>query len=296
MKYGTIFPTCEIGTDPIAIRDFAQAAEALGYSRITAYDHVLGASHEDREPALRGPYSERDAFHEPLVLFGFLAAHTSTIELATGVLVLPQRQVALVAKQATEVDLLSNGRLVLGLGIGWNHVEYAALGTEFANRARRFDEQIDVLRALWRDDLVAFHGKYHRVDRAGLSPRPARVIPIWFGGSADAAIDRAARVGDGFVFNRSGPPTLALAGTLHDKLVAYGRTASGFGLDAFVDFGAGPDGWRPIAASWAAAGGTMLTIRTMSTTSAIMNVSAPRFTTVDQHIGALEQFIGAVKD
>ncbi len=295
MNFGTVFPTCEIGSDPIAIRDFAQAAEALGYARITTYDHVLGAAHENREPALWGPYTEADAFHEPLVLFGFLAAQTSTIELATGVLILPQRQAALVAKQAAEVDLLSNGRLVLGLGTGWNYVEYESLGTEFRNRARRFDEQILVLRALWRDELVDFDGRYHRIDRAGILPRPARPIPIWLGGSAEASLDRAARLGDGFVFGRSGPAVAALAVKLADKLAAAGRDASTFGLDAFVDYGAGPDAWRQEAASWAAAGGTLLSIRTMSTASSFLKVPASNFTNVDEHIGALEQFMTAVR-
>ena len=154
MRLGAVFPTTEIGNDPIAVRDYAQAAEALGCVRLTAYDHVLGADHADREPPLRGPYTQHDPFHEPFVLFGFLAAHTTRIELATGVLVLPQRQTALVAKQAAEVDLLSGGRLVLGVGTGWNHVEYTALGTTFRDRARRFDDQVDVLRALWEQELV----------------------------------------------------------------------------------------------------------------------------------------------
>ena len=146
-----MFPTTEIGSDPIAVRDFAQAAEELGYTRLTAYDHVLGADHSDRTPPLTGPYTQHDPFHEPMVLFGYLAGLTSTIELATGVLILPQRQAVLVAKQAAEVDLLSGGRLVLGVGTGWNHVEYTALGTSFATRARRMEEQVGVLRALWRD-------------------------------------------------------------------------------------------------------------------------------------------------
>ena len=200
MRLGAVFPTTEIGNDPIAVRDYAQAAETLGCVRLTAYDHVLGADHADREPPLRGPYTQHDPFHEPFVLFGFLAAHTSRIELATGVLVLPQRQTALVAKQAAEIDLLSGGRLVLGVGTGWNHVEYTALGTTFRDRARRFDDQVDVLRALWQQELVTHESPYHNIERAGLVPRSGRSIPLWMGGSAEASLARAARVGDGHIF------------------------------------------------------------------------------------------------
>ena len=175
MRLGAVFPTTEIGNDPIAVRDYAQAAEALGCVRLTAYDHVLGVDHADREPPLRGPYTQHDPFHEPFVLFGFLAAHTARIELATGVLVLPQRQTALVAKQAAEVDLLSGGRLVLGVGTGWNHVEYTSLGTTFRDRARRFDDQVAVLRALWEQELVDARQRVppDRAGRARAPPRPA---------------------------------------------------------------------------------------------------------------------------
>ena len=200
MRLGAVFPTTEIGSDPIGMRDYAQAAEALGCVRLTTYDHVLGVDHADREPALRGPYTHHDPFHEPFVLFGFLAAYTTRIELATGVLVLPQRQTALVAKQAAEVDVLSGGRMVLGVGTGWNHVEYASLGTTFRDRARRLDDQIAVLRALWEQDLVEHESDFHMIDRAGVLPRPARSIPIWLGGSAEASLQRAARLGDGHIF------------------------------------------------------------------------------------------------
>src|SRR5580765_333967 len=183
MRFGAVFPTTEIGNDPGAIRDYAQTAEALGCARLTTYDHVLGAEHRDRQPPLRGPYTEQDPFHEPFVLLAYLAALTSTVELATGVLVLPQRQTALVAQQAAELDRLSGGRLVLGVATGWNHVEYTALGMTFPDRARRFDEQIGVLRMLWEQDLVDFTGTYHRIDRAALVPRPSRPIPLWMGGS-----------------------------------------------------------------------------------------------------------------
>jgi probable F420-dependent oxidoreductase len=200
MRFGAVFPTNEIGDDPAAIRDWAQAAEALGYAHIATYDHVLGAVHEGREPKLWGPYSEQHPFHEPFVLFGFLAGATRDIVLETSIIILPQRQAALVAKQAAEVDVLSGGRLRLGVGSGWNPVEYEALGVEWAGRGRLFDEQVRLMRALWENDVVDFDGEFHRVDRAGIAPRPARRIPLWFGGGTLPAMRRAARLGDGFVF------------------------------------------------------------------------------------------------
>ena len=175
MKIGAVFPTCEIGNDPAAIRDFAQTAEALGYSHLVVYDHVLGALHQGREPKLTGPYTERDAFHEPFVLFGFLAAVTKRIELATGVVILPQRQTALVAKQAAEVAVLSGGRLRLGVGTGWNWVEYEALNESFATRGKRLDEQVEVLRQLFRGEPIDFDGRVSFVEcPTGPSPRPSR--------------------------------------------------------------------------------------------------------------------------
>jgi probable F420-dependent oxidoreductase len=291
VRFGAVFPTTEIGNDPIAIRDFAQAAENLGYVRLTTYDHVLGADRVDRTPPLTGPYTQHDAFHEPMVLFGYLAGLTSTIELATGVLILPQRQAALVAKQAAEVDLLSGGRLVLGVGTGWNHVEYTALGTQFGSRARRMEEQVAVMRALWVGDLVDIDGEFHRIDRAGLQPRPARPIPIWFGGSKDASIRRASRVGDGFVFGRSGPAVVTALTTLQSLLVEHGRDPSTFGSEAMVDYALGADVWHEHTEAWEAAGGSIMAVRAMSTGSAYMNVPVPNFTSPAQHINALEVFM-----
>jgi probable F420-dependent oxidoreductase len=286
-----VFPTTEIGSDPIAIRDFAQAAEALGYVRLTTYDHVLGADHADRTPPLTGPYTQDDAFHEPMVLFGYLAGLTSTIELATGVLILPQRQAVLVAKQAAEVDLLSGGRLVLGVGTGWNHVEYTALGTHFGTRARRLDEQVAVMRSLWADDVVDFDGEFHRVARAALVPRPARQIPVWFGGSKPAAYQRAARLGDGFVFGRSGPTVVEALGTLHGLLATEGRDPATFGSEAIIDYALGPDVWHEHVDAWEAAGGTIMSMRAMSTGAAYIKSPVPNFTAADQHVKALERFI-----
>ena len=153
MRFGVVFPQTEIGTDPITIRDYAQAAEELGYHHILAYDHVIGANPASR-PGWRPPYTYRDTFHEPFVLFGYLAGLTKKIELVTGIIILPQRQTVLVAKQAAALDVLSGGRLRLGVGIGWNPVEYEALGENFKNRGRRSEEQVEVMRKLWTQELV----------------------------------------------------------------------------------------------------------------------------------------------
>ena len=198
MKLGVVFPQNEIGDDPVAIRDFAQAAEALGYADLLVYDHVLGA-HPERENPLDGPYTHEHPFHEPFVLFGYLAGQTERIELVTGILILPQRQAALVAKQAAEVDVLSGGRLRLGVGTGWNTVEYESLGTAWKTRARRMEEQIDLMRKLWTEPVIDYSGDFHRVDKAGILPLPGRSIPIWMGGFSPPAWERAARMGDGLI-------------------------------------------------------------------------------------------------
>jgi probable F420-dependent oxidoreductase len=292
VRFGAVFPTTEIGNDPIAVRDYAQAAEALGYARLTAYDHVLGADLADREPPLAGrPYTQHDPFHEPLVLFGFLAAHTTRIELATGVLILPQRQTALVAKQAAEVDLLSGGRLVLGVGTGWNHVEYTSLGMTFRDRARRFDDQIDVLRALWDQELVDHDSAFHRIERAGIAPRPGRRIPVWTGGSAEAALARSARVGDGHMFSRSTDRDLAAAARLTELLAEAGRDGSRFGMDLFVDVDQGPVAWHERRGRWEEAGGSLMSIRAMAIGSGVSGVAPAAPPGPDRHIAVLQRFM-----
>ena len=199
MKIGVVFPQTEIGDDPAVIRDYAQAVEGMGYSHLLVYDHVLGA-HPDRfEGKFRPPYTHETSFHEPFVLFGYLAAVTATLELVSGIVILPQRQTALVAKQAAAVDVLSGGRLRLGVGIGWNFVEYEALGENFRNRGRRMEEQIALLRKLWTEPLVDFAGRYHTIKQAGIKPLPVQQpIPLWMGGGADAVLQRIARIADGW--------------------------------------------------------------------------------------------------
>jgi probable F420-dependent oxidoreductase len=296
MELGAVFPTTQIGNDPAVIRDFAQTADGLGYRRLTTYDHVLGAVHADRDPPLPGPYTEDDPFHEPFVLHGFLAACTTAIELGVAVLVLPQRQTALVAKQAAEVDVLSGGRLVLAVGTGWNHVEYSSLGVPFARRGRRLEEQVDVLRRLWREPVLDYRGEFHRIDRAGILPRPARgAIPVWFGGGAEAALARAARVGDGFVFGSAGPRTHRRAARLRELLAACGRDPAAFPMEAMMDYSLGPRTWAEEAAAWEERGGTILSIQTMTAGTGYDRVAHHKISSPAGHIAALEEFARAVR-
>jgi probable F420-dependent oxidoreductase len=236
----------------------------LGFDHLLAYDHVLGAVHADRTRPLTGPYTDRDPFHDPLVMFAYLAAVTERIQFATGVMVLPQRQTALVARQAADVDLLSAGRLRLGVGVGWNHVEYEALGQEFSSRGARQEEQIELLRRLFTEPVVDFSGRFHRVDRASLVPKPARSIPIWLGGSSEVAFDRAARLADGFIFFGGGiDHTVDAWNGLRDRVRGLGRSLEDFGADwvalpqgGFGEVAADVDAWRR-------AGGTHISLVSM---------------------------------
>lgn len=238
MKYGVVFPQTEFGNDPAAIRDFAQAVEGAGYDHLLIFDHVLGAD-GNRTDRPRGPYTHETPFHEPFVLFGFFAAVTTRIELVTGVLILPQRQTALVAKQAAEVDVLSGGRLRLGVGTGWNKVEYDGLGMDFHTRGKREEEQIELMRKLWTEDVVRFEGKWDQIDDANILPRPTRSIPIWFGGKQESVLKRAARMGDGWIVNTiPGEELTDAVGRLDGYLAENGRSRAEFGLEgmpAYLD-------------------------------------------------------------
>lgn len=266
MNIGVVFPQSEIGSDPSVIRDFAQAVEDLGYTHLVAYDHVLGAVHEGREPRLTGPYTEETVFHEPFVLFGYLAGFTRTIELVTGVIILPQRQTALVAKQAAQVDVLSRGRLRLGIGTGWNYVEYDSLNENFHNRGKREAEQVEVLRKLWTEPVVDYSGKWHRIDRAGIRPLPGRSIPVWFGGMDERVIERAARLGDGMfpLFQPGTDAGNAAFAKLWEYVDKYGRDRSQFGLEGQLAYSAGPDKWGAHVEGWRNAGATHVCVRTMN--------------------------------
>jgi probable F420-dependent oxidoreductase len=293
MKFGAIFPSCEIGNDPVVIRDWAQAAEALGYSQIITYDHVLGAEHRDRATPVMSPYTEQDPFHEPIVLLSYLAGVTSTINLMTGVLVLPQRQTVLVAKQAAELALLSGGRFRLGIGAGSNHVEYESLGASFEDRGRMLDEQVEVLRTLWGEPLTDYRGDFHRIDRAALIPKPTSPVPLWFGGRSAPALRRAAAHGDGFLFSPANDMIKGLCRQLTEALDANGRR-EGFGIDVFTGFGDGPDHWHREMDAWGALGADSFSMRTMSTSSMMFGEQDPGFTKPQQHIDALEAFMREV--
>ncbi len=230
MRFGAAFPTREIGNDRGAIREYAQAVESLGFDHLVVFDHVLGADIPGR-PRARSP------FHEIFVLFGFLAACTERIDLAPAVLILPQRQTVLVAKQAAEVDVLSGGRLRLGVGLGWNEVEFAALRESFGDRGRRIAEQVAVLRALFTEELVDFEGRWHRIPRAGINPLPLqRPIPIWMGGTADAAVRRIARIADGwFMQGEPGEEVLGRLERFRGHLRDAGRDDASFPIEGRVN-------------------------------------------------------------
>ncbi len=282
MRIGVVFPQLESGTDVGAIREFLQAIEALGYAHLVAYDHVLGADTSTR-PDWKGPYDQRSLFHEPFVFFGFAAAVTR-LELAPAVIVLPQRQTALVAKQAAEVDVLTGGRTRLGVGLGWNTVEFEALGTSFTNKNRRIEEQIAVLRKLWTEPVVDFTGRWHRIDRAGLSPMPVqRPIPVWMGGTAEDALKRIARLADGW-FTQVQPNESGRAA--FERFRAYlrdvGRDADAFPIEGRVSVSRlrGPDEWVSTAQAFAEMRCTHLEINTMGAGYADLGA----------HLATLERF------
>lgn len=264
MRLGCVIPQQALGTDPGAIAAWAREVEVLGFAYLDVFDHVLGADVSDR-PDWPGPYTHEHAFHEPFVLYAFLAAHT-TIDLATGVLVLPQRQTALVAKQAAELDVLSGGRLRLGVGIGWNPVEHEALGGHFATRADRYEEQIAVLRRLWTEPVVRVTGDHHRIDGAGLNPLPVqRPIPIWLGGgTAPAVLDRVGRLGDGWIAHSPRPDAgfRTAVATIRDAASRAGRDPSAIGLQGRIDAHGAVDPSRvaDAAEAWRDAGADHLSI------------------------------------
>jgi probable F420-dependent oxidoreductase len=286
MKIGAVFPQLEIGADPKVVRDWATTVEDAGYNHVLAYDHVLGADPANR-PGWTG-YTDKSLFHEVFVLFGYLAGITTELELVTGVLVLPQRQTALVAKQAAEVDVLSGGRLRLGVGIGWNHVEYQALGVPFKQRGALLEEQVDVLRKLWADPVISYAGKYHEIEEAGLNPLPGRQIPVWFGGSADAVLRRTGRIGDGWM-PQSPPDENARRqlATIREAAEAAGRDPQSIGIEARLTLGAVPEqDWRAFADGWRDLGATHLGINTMK-----MGLSRP-----EEHAQVLRDVLPRLSD
>jgi len=286
MQLGVTFPQTEIGADPIVIRDYAQAVQGLGYKHVVVFDHVLGADPTNR-PGWQG-YTYRDSFHEPFVLFGYLAALTQ-LELVPAVIILPQRQTALVAKQAAEVDILTQGKLRLGVGVGWNPVEYEALGKNFSTRGRVIEEQIEVMRLLWSQEIVSYQGQFHTITEAGLNPLPLqRSIPIWMGGSADVLLRRVARLGDGWF--PQGRPDDRMRETV-ERLRRYireiGRDPVAVGVEARMNAREGDlDEWFRQTDGWRELGATHISINTMGA----------GFKSPTEHIEAIRRYKEALAD
>jgi probable F420-dependent oxidoreductase len=278
MRIGVVFPQTEIGGDVAAVRAYALRVEELGYRHVLAYDHVVGA-----DPAVhtgwQGPYDVTTTFHEPFVLFGYIAGITS-LELVTGIIILPQRQTALVAKQAAEVDLLTGGRFRLGVGLGWNAVEYEALGQDFSSRGRRVEEQVELLRRLWTERSVTHHGTYDRVTGAGLAPLPVqRPIPIWFGAQSERAYRRAGRLADGwFPQVQPGPQLDAARRVVEQAAAEAGRDPARLGMEGRISWRGSPDKLASHAATWRDVGASRISVNTMGS----------GLRTVDEHLGVLE--------
>jgi probable F420-dependent oxidoreductase len=253
MKLGVSVPSTDIGGDPVVQKDFAQAVEAMGFDHLAAYDHVVGVSPEP-QPDWAGPYTSRDCFHDPFALFGFLAAHTSNIGLSMHILIVAQRQTALVARQAASVDVLSGGRLRLGIGIGWNRAEFTVLGEDFGNRDTRSLEQIEVLQALWMKPHVRFEGRWHNLPDVGLNPMPVqRPIPIWLGGHHDNVLRRIASHGDGWIILAHKPDIKGATevARLRNMVKEAGCSRDAVGIDAWVSMGGlTPEDWRTKIEDW----------------------------------------------
>ena len=265
MLFGVVFPQTEIGADPTGVRDYTQAAEALGYNHLLAYEHVIGADTSNR-PNWTGPYTVDTLFHEPFILFGYLAGLTTRLSFVTGVVILPQRQTVLVAKQSIEVDVLSQGRFRLGIGVGWNPVEYEALNEDFHNRGKRGEEQILLLRKLFTEQVVTYHGRWHHVEAAGLNPLPVqRPIPIWIGGSSDATLRRVAKMGDGW-FPQMTPNEQArdMMRELGEYAQEEGRDPDSIGIEARLSIaGKREDEWIREVKGWQDLGAGYIGVNTM---------------------------------
>ena len=289
MRIGAVFPQTEAGTDIGAVTDYIQNVESLGFDHVLAFDHVLGANASSR-PGWSGAYQHTDSFYEPMTFYSYVAAITSRLELATGVIILPQRQTALFAKQSATLDLISGGRLRLGIGTGWNQVEYEALGENFHNRGKRSEEQIDLLRKLWSQELVTFEGKFHTLTDAGLNPLPpGRSIPIWFGGMADPVLERVAKIGDGWLPLGSPNDKLKISfDTLKKYLDQNSKSMSDIGVEAMISLKNSDSDTdiRKDLSSWAEMGTTHISINTMN-----CGLKFP-----GEHIKAISNFIKIAKE
>jgi len=286
VRVGVVFPQTEIGADVGAVRAYVQRVEELGYRHVLAYDHVLGAD-PAVHPGWRGPYDLTTTFHEPFVLFGYIAGVVTSLELVTGIIILPQRQTALVAKQAAEVDLLTHGRFRLGVGLGWNAVEYEALGQDFSTRGRRAEEQVELLRRLWTEPSVTIRGRFDRVTGAGLAPLPVqRPIPVWFGAQSERAYRRVGRLADGwFPQVPPGPKLDQARSVVEQAAVEAGRDPVGLGMEGRASWRDDPGKLAEHAATWRQAGATHLSVNTMGA----------GLRTVDDHLRVLETAAGILK-
>jgi len=288
MEYGVSFPQTQIGNDPGVIRNFVETAEELGFERLTLVDHILGAK-DAKDAPWAVHYTIEYGFHEPMTLFAWIAGFTTRIRLVTANVVLPQRQTELCAKQAAQIDILTGGRLDLGIGVGWSKSEFEALGMNFANRGDRIEEQVALMRRLWTDELVEFEGNWHNISAMGMNPRPIqRPIPIWFGAMVEVAVKRAARIGDGWLMSPRAEPDdemKRLVETFHETARAAGRDPGSLGIDATVFAeDRGPHEWLAEAQAWRDLGATLVTFRT----------SESGFTHMDQHLDAMRKLADAV--
>ena len=285
MEIGAVFPHNEIGTDPQAIKDYAQGVEELGITHLLIYDHVLGAD-RNRPGGFEGPYDKDVAFHEPFTTFAFIAAVTKNLDMITTVMILPQRQTVLVAKQAAELAILSNNRFKLGIGVGWNAVEYVGLNENFKNRGKRQAEQVELMRLLWESEVLEYKGDYHHIDKASLNPRPSENVPIWFGGGAPQLIERCADLGDGWIPLMG--PNEAARNTLEAiraKREAKGLDWNNFGVQAQAQYAGGdPDRWNKHAEKWRDLGASHLAVATHN--------AEP--TNVDGHLSRIKEYMNAV--
>jgi probable F420-dependent oxidoreductase len=284
MEIGAVFPQTESGDDPVALRDYVGAVEDAGFEFLAAYDHVLGANPE-RPGGWTGPYTHRHLFHEVFTLFAWVSAMTTRIGLATEILVLPQRQTALVAKQAAEVAVLSGGRLRLGVGIGWNAVEYEALGMSFTDRGARVEEQVELLRRLWADDLVTVDTRWHDIPDAGIRPRPSGgSIPVWMGGNADAARRRIARIADGWMLNpRPAEETRAAVEQMRGLVRDAGRDVDAFGIAGRVNWRGDMEATLQELRMW----------RDLRASHVSINTMGARLGELDGHVDALRRVLDA---
>lgn len=296
MKLGITLPLTDVQGDPSVVRDFAQAAEATGYSHLGAPDHVLGVNVASR-PEWGDRNTSKDFFHDPFVMFGFLSACTRTIGFSTQVLILAQRQTVLVAKQAASLDVLSGGRFRLGIGVGWNAVEYVALNENFRNRGKRSEEQVRVLKALWAEPHVSFKGEWHRIEDAGINPLPARrTIPLWFGGHEDVTLRRIAALGDGWIMLKHpmGDAAKAEIAKLRRYVEEAGREPSAVGVEVWVSTAeGGPEDWRKAVRFWRAAGVTHITLNGAYGRTPHRRIAGR---TMADHMAAMTQYHSAVAD